>query len=53
MNADTLAFLAALRAATPIDREIMMGELRENCCFLCGNLDSDCDCWIVEEVEPS
>jgi hypothetical protein len=47
------AFLAALRAASPIDREAMVEELRENCCVLCGDLDPECPCWEAEEEEPS
>ena len=46
-------FLAALRAASPIDREAMVEELRKNCCLFCGDSDPDCCCWMVEEAVPS
>ena len=53
MNPAVAAFLAALRAASPIDREIMMDGLRDNACLLCGDLDPNCRCWEAEEEEPS
>jgi hypothetical protein len=53
MNADALAFLAALRAASKVDREMMMEELRANVCILCGDPDPNCRCWEAEEEEPT
>ncbi len=53
MTAAVLAFLSALRAASAIDRVIMMDELRKNACVLCGDLDPECPCWEAEEGEPS
>jgi len=53
MNPAVAAFLSALRAAEPIDREIMVDELREHACVLCGALDPNCPCWEAEEEEPS
>lgn len=53
MNEAVAAFLTALRAASDIDREAMMDELRENVCLLCGALDPNCRCWEAEEEEPS
>ena len=53
MSRAVCIFLAALRSASPIEREAMMDELRENCCLFCGDSDPECDCWTVEEGEPS
>lgn len=45
------AFISALGAMSPAQRQMTMEELENRVCLFCGASDPDCPCWLEEVAE--